>query len=117
MNTLVLGASVKPHRYANKAMLALKNKEHKVFAVGNRAGEAHGISITKEMPTDDIHTITMYLGAANQKPYYEQILALQPRRIIFNPGAENTELANMAMTKGLIVENACTLVLLSLGKY
>jgi predicted CoA-binding protein len=117
MNTLVLGASVKPHRYANKAMLALQQKGHKVVAVGNRAGEAHGISITKEMPTTDVDTLTMYLGATNQKPYYEQILALQPRRIIFNPGAENPELAQLAQAQGVVVEEACTLVLLSLGEY
>jgi uncharacterized protein len=115
--TLVLGASSKVNRYSNKAMFMLKEKGHNVVAVGNREGIAHGISIEREMPTDGVDTVTMYLGADNQKPYYEQILALRPRRIIFNPGAENTELVDLANQKGIETEDACTLVLLSAGVY
>ena len=115
--TLVLGASVKPERYSNKAMFLLKQKGYEVVAVGNREGIAHDIDIVKEMPTEGVDTITMYLGATNQTPYYEQILALNPRRIIFNPGAHNQELSDLATQNGIEVEEACTLVLLSAGGY
>ena len=115
--TLVLGASIKPERYSNKAMFMLKQKGYKVVAVGNREGEAYDIYISKQMPIEDVDTITMYLGAANQAPYYESILALKPRRIIFNPGAENQELTDLAIQNGIEVEEACTLVLLSAGSY
>tara|TARA_B110000305_G_C18963054_1_gene413636 strand:+ start:220 stop:576 length:357 start_codon:yes stop_codon:yes gene_type:complete len=115
--TLVLGASVKPNRYSNKAMFMLKEKGHNLLAVGNREGSAYDIDITKEMPTSGVDTITMYLGATNQIPYYDSIIALKPRRIIFNPGSENIELTKLAHQNGIETEEACTLVLLSTGGY
>ncbi|MBL4624677.1 MAG: CoA-binding protein [Flavobacteriales bacterium] len=115
--TLVLGASTKVGRYSNKAMFMLKEKGHNVVAVGNWEGTAYDIEIVKEMPTRGIDTVTMYLGAKNQKPYYDQLLSLKPRRIIFNPGAENAELADLAAQNSIQVEEACTLVLLSIGNY
>ena len=59
----------------------------------------------------------MYLGASNQKQYYDYILTLHPKRIIFNPGAENDELSEMAKKNGIEPIEACTLVMLSTGQY
>lgn len=115
--TLVLGASVNPQRMSNRAMLKLKQKGVGVVAVGNREGSAHGIEITKEFPTSGIDTVTLYIGAENQFSYYNKILALKPRRIIFNPGAENSELSKLATEKGIETLDACTLVMLSIGNY
>ena len=91
-NTLVLGASANPDRYANKAIFMLKEKGHEVIAVGNKTGEAHGVSINKDITIDKVDTVTMYLGRQNQAPYYDAILKINPRRIIFNPGTKNEEL-------------------------
>ena len=118
MKTLVLGASENPERYSNKALQMLKRANHECIAIGNRAGEAHGVPISKEIIHDtDVDTITLYLSPKNQVVYYDYILSLKPRRIIFNPGTENPELIEKAHAAGIKTEVACTLVLLSIGQY
>ena len=115
--TLVLGASLNPNRYSNKALKSLLEKNHKVVAVGNKEGTVEGVSIVKDFPTENIHTISIYLGVKNQIPYYENIISLKPNRIIFNPGAENPELAKLAIDQGIEIIDGCTLVMLSLDNY
>lgn len=116
--TLVFGASLKPDRYSNLAINRLVSKGVPTQAFGLKQGQVAGISI-KTDPTDfkDIHTITLYLGAANQPQYYDAIIALHPKRVIFNPGTENPEFYKILKTKGIAVEEACTLVLLATGQY
>jgi uncharacterized protein len=116
-STLVLGASINPDRYSNKAILMLKERGHQVIAVGNRTGIAHGVKIEKEVKIDNVDTVTMYLGKSNQVPYYDAILKLNPRRVIFNPGTKNVELEQLANKNGIEVIEACTLVMLSIGEY
>ena len=118
MKTLVIGASVNPERYSNKAIQLLKANGHQVVAIGNREGIAHGIQITKikEFFTD-IDTVTLYINPRIQSEYYQYILDLHPRRIIFNPGTENPELSDLAEENGILTENACTLVLLNLKQF
>ena len=116
--TLVLGASQNTARYSNMAIKSLRNHEHSVVAIGRRAGLVGDTAIvTDQKPMDDIDTVTLYLNPTNQKPYYNYILSLHPRRIIFNPGTENEELAELALKNGILSQEACTLVLLSTGQY
>ena len=65
----------------------------------------------------NIDTVTLYLNPKNQEPYYQQILDLKPRRVIFNPGTENPEFYKLLEAEGVEVEVACTLVLLATGQY
>lgn len=116
--TLVLGASENPDRYSNKAIVKLRSKNQEVVAIGRRAGSVNGVTIqTQPVPSDDIETVTLYLNPDHQKPYYDYILSLKPKRIIFNPGAENEELERLAVKNGIDVLEACTLVMLSTGQY
>jgi hypothetical protein len=116
--TLVLGASDNPGRYSNMAMLQLQRKGHEVVAVGKAGGEVNGVPIQTAPPeTEEIDTVTLYLNPTHQKAYYDYILSLKPRRIIFNPGTENEELEDMATGNGIKVMEACTLVMLSTGQY
>lgn len=116
--TLVLGASANPSRYSYLAVKALQSKGHDVTAIGNRSGTVGRVTIeTEPRPIDNLDTVTLYLNAGNQKQYYDYILSAQPKRIIFNPGAENEELATMAIQHGIMPQEACTLVLLSTGQY
>jgi len=118
MTTLVLGASPNPARYSNLAIKLLRSYQHEVIAVGKKNGEVENVPILHEFPTGKkVDTLTLYVNPQNQREYYESILALQPRRIIFNPGTENPELENMAKERGIIIEEACTLVLLNTGQY
>lgn len=116
--TLVLGASTNPARYSNMAINNLRRKGYEVAAIGNRDGRVDDVDITKEhVPVPGVDTITMYLNANNQKQYYDYILEQRPKRIIFNPGAENPELAKLANENGISTKNACTLVMLNTGQY
>lgn len=116
--TLVVGASVNPERYSNKAVRSLRMHGHPVLAIGLRAGRTGDVDIQTGMPAfNEVDTITMYLGPSRQPVLYDYILSLRPRRIIFNPGAENPEFEAIAESKGILVEEACTLVLLSTDQY
>lgn len=116
--TLVLGASENPARYSYLAVKKLTAEQHEVVAIGRKKGQIGNVAITSEQQSfDDIDTITLYLNPANQKKYYNYIISLYPKRIIFNPGTENEELTNLAVQNGIKVQEACTLVLLSTGEY
>jgi predicted CoA-binding protein len=116
--TVVLGASDSPMRYSFLAVRRLKSYDHPVVAIGKKKGSIDDIQIITEHPLiDDVDTITLYLNPMHQKQYYDYILSLHPKRIIFNPGAENTELESLAKQNGIQPINACTLVMLSTGQY
>lgn len=116
--TLVLGASENPERYSYRAVVMLSNHHHPVMAVGKRSGNIQDVAIVTEFSSHwAIDTITLYLNATHQQEYYERILSLRPRRIIFNPGTENPDLEEKARKAGIITQEACTLVLLQTGQY
>ena len=116
--TVVLGASQNEERYSNLAVKKLIAHNHPVIAIGNKEGIINDIKIIKDNPSlKDVDTVTLYLNPENQKPYYDYILSLNPKRIIFNPGTENDELENLAAAKGIKTMEACTLVLLSTNQY
>jgi len=116
--TLVLGATTNPARYSYLAINKLREGGHEVIAVGRRTGKVSDVEVVaEEKPIEDLDTITLYLNANNQKPYYNYILEQKPKRIIFNPGAENDELEQLAKKNNITTQHACTLVLLSTGQY
>lgn len=116
--TLVLGATTNTSRYAYLAANRLVTHGHSIVNVGLKKGEVAGVPIEPpETIHKDIDTITLYVGPQNQPPLYDYILNTMPKRIIFNPGTENTELQRLANAKGIETEYACTLVLLSIGEY
>jgi predicted CoA-binding protein len=116
--TLVLGASENPSRYSFLAINSLRKHQHPVAAIGRRKGRVLDVDITTDKkPIEPVDTITLYLNPLNQKEYYDYILSLRPKRIIFNPGTENRELYDLAKNNGIQPLEACTLVLLSTGQY
>ena len=118
MKTVVIGASEKPERYAQLASMSLQKHGHEVIPVGLKEGVINGISIvTKDKKIENVDTVTLYVGPANQPAWYEYILGLKPRRVIFNPGTENPELEDLLKKNGIEYTQACTLVLLSTSQY
>ncbi|MBK6932195.1 MAG: CoA-binding protein [Saprospirales bacterium] len=116
--TLVLGATPNPGRYAYLAMHALARHGHPAVPVGIRRGEVAGVPILQGTPpVAEVDTVTLYVGPQRQPPYYGYILSLHPRRIIFNPGTENSELEALARAQGIETVEGCTLVMLSVGSY
>jgi predicted CoA-binding protein len=116
--TLVLGASSNPARYSYLAIKKLRRYGHPVVAIGNRADKVDDVEIMQSKEDfKEIDTVTVYLSQKNQVGYYDYLLSLKPRRIIFNPGAENEELEKLATNNNVEILEACTLVLLSTGQY
>jgi len=114
----VLGASLKKDRYSNYAIHKLVAYNIEVYAIGGRKGEVRGVQIETELlAPKDIDTVTLYLNPSRQKSYYDYIVSLTPRRVIFNPGTENPEFYEILQKEGIAVEVACTLVLLSTNQY
>jgi predicted CoA-binding protein len=116
--TLVIGGSTKPERYSNRAIRKLRSYGHPVVSIGNREGTVVDVAIAKGTPEfKDIHTVTIYLSAKNQQQYHDYIIELKPQRIIFNPGAENSELAALADDHNIEVVEYCTLILLDTNTF
>jgi uncharacterized protein len=115
MNVVVLGASNNPSRFSLLAIHNLLRAGHKVWPVGIKEITIEGLEvITSHDPIkEDIDLITIYLNEFHQPEWYDFILRTQPKKIIFNPGAENYELAIMAQNSNIEVMEACTLVLIS----
>lgn len=112
---LVLGASSRQSRYANLAVKRLVDAEQEVIAIGKSGGMINDIPILKIIPEDiKPHTVLMYLSAKNQVQYEEILLKLKPQRVVFNPGAENRELADKLKEQGIKIVESCALILLTL---
>jgi predicted CoA-binding protein len=117
-NTLVIGASENPARYSYLAVQKLNAHQQPVIALGLRKGMIGNTVIeTEKKVFEQVDTVTLYLNPLRQKEYYDYIVSLKPRRIIFNPGTENEELADLAEKNGIATMEACTLVLLGTGQY
>ena len=116
--TLVLGASLNPDRYSNIAIRRLVLNKIDVIAIGLKQGKINKIHIQNNLTLhEDIHTVTLYLNLKRQKEHYSYIISLNPKRVIFNPGTENSELYKLLEKESIYYVEACTLVLLSTNQY
>ena len=115
----VLGATPKEDRFANRAMRMLLSHGHRVIPVNPAFTEVMGHTCEPSVTAiqEPIDTVTMYVGAARSEPLIGEIIAAKPVRIIFNPGAENPNLANAASAAGIEVVEDCTLVMLQSGAF
>lgn len=115
---MVIGASENPTRYSYKAILSLTSHGHEVVAISDKKGQVAGIDFQTSLDlVSEIDTITLYVNPKIQEMYYDYILLIKPRRVIFNPGAENSSF--MALLKQNNIESviACTLVMLSTKQF
>lgn len=118
--TVVVGASPNPGRYAWIATEMLKEYDHPIVPLGIRSGEIAGepiVDIRTKPEIPDVDTVTLYLSPAHQQQWYDYLIGLKPKRIIFNPGAENPEFEKLAREEGIDTTRACTMVLLRSGQY
>lgn len=116
--TLVFGASLKPYRYSHIAIRRLVEAGVDTEAFGLREGRVKGVLVRTSLEgIRGIHTVTLYMNPSRQVPFYQPLLALKPKRVIFNPGTENPELYVLLGEAGIEVVVACTLVMLSMDTY
>jgi uncharacterized protein len=116
--TLVIGASTNQSRYSYMAINRLRNCDQEVVAIGTNAGIVADVEIQTEKKTyEGIHTVALYVNPTIQKEYYDYIISLKPKRIIFNPGTENSELKSLAFHNNIDTIEGCVLVMLGTGLY
>lgn len=115
----VVGASPNPERYSNKAVRALLDHGHSVIPVHPAVPEVHGVTVVTSLADIDqeVDTVTLYVNAAQSTQLQEALLDLYPRRVIFNPGAENTDLRIALERENIECLEACTLVMLTTGQF
>lgn len=116
---VVLGASQKPERYSNKALHMLLEHGHEVIPVHPKLDEIDGLEVVHDLAEirGAVDTVTLYVGADISTKAAEAIIKLHPKRVIFNPGAENPQLEPLLDQAGISYEQACTLVLLRTGQF
>jgi len=117
-STLVIGASLKETRFSNLCVKTLASGHYPVKAIGMRSGSIDDIPVLTGLPKlENIHTVTLYLGPDNQKPWYDYILKLNPERVVFNPGTENGEFRDILTSAGIETIEDCTIVMVNSGRY
>ncbi len=115
----VIGASENPEKYAYQAFMLLRKYGHRPIPVSPKLARLEGekaYATLQDIP-EKIDTLTMYVSAEKSSPMLPVILAAKPKRVIFNPGAENPELGKKCKEAGIDVEEACTLVLLRTNQF
>ena len=120
MKTVIVGASTNPSRYSYIASGMLKEYGHEIVPVGIKKGEVFGVEILdilKKPKIENVNTVTLYIGQRHQPEWYDYLISLKPKRIIFNPGTENPELSQMLTEVGIEPMEACTLVMLRTSQF
>lgn len=119
MNVAVIGASDNPERYSYMAVKLLQEKGHQVFPVHKRIQDIDGVKVYASMSdiADPLDTVSLYVASDISSSLADDIFKKNPRRIIFNPGAENNDLTIQAKAKGIMPVNGCTLVMLKTGQF
>ena len=118
--TLIVGATANPSRYAYLAAKMLAARGFDFIPIGIKMGEVFGkkiVNLRSKLKLEDIHTITLYLGADNQSEWIDYLIGLSPNRIIFNPGTENSDFCEKASEAGIEVLQACNLVMLRTDQF
>ena len=116
---VVLGASPKPARYSNQAIKLLKEQDYRVIPVHPK------IVLIEQLPvvhilrsiTEPVHTLTLYIGPERSHKLIDDIIELNPTRVIFNPGSESMELELHLRRHHIECIHGCTLVMLKTGQF
>ena len=116
--SVVLGASPNHSRYSNKAVRSLLKSDHEVVPVGTITGEIKELEILTGKPDiPDVDTVLLYLAPNRQPEFYDYIIGLKPRRVIFNPGTHNQEFIDLVTENGIEAVEDCALIMLNTGEY
>ena len=119
MNVAILGASDDPEKYSYKAVHLLEEKGHTAFPVNPKLEQIGGRKVyasLKDLP-EPVDTISLYVSPKISMKLADDLVASKPRRVIFNPGAENPELEEKVSAAGIQALEACTLVLLRTNQF
>lgn len=116
---VVLGASNKPHRYAYKALKMLQEYGYHVLPVHPKLETIDGLVVKHDLSqiSSSIDTLTLYIGPQRIAPLIEEIVKLNPARVILNPGTESNELELALVHNDIPFVKDCTLLMLEHGRF
>lgn len=116
---VVLGASSKPARYSNMAVRLLKKQGYQVVPVHPKVQTIAGLAVAPNLRSihGTIHTMTLYVSPIHGHHLLDDIVYLNPRRVIFNPGTESSQMEKVLRRHHIRYFCACTLVLLRTGQF
>ncbi len=119
LTAAVVGASSNPERFSNKAVEGILAAGWKALPVNPAGGLIHGVEAAKSLDAikEDVHTVTLYVNEKISSSMADSILKLKPKRVIFNPGAENEALSEKLDRAGIETIEACTLIMLREGQF
>ncbi|MCA9730587.1 MAG: CoA-binding protein [Deferribacteres bacterium] len=115
----VLGASPKRDRYSNQAIRLLGDYGHEVIPVNPREQEIEGLPVVPDISQIEgrIDSLTVYLNPQISSKMAQDIVTLNPGRVILNPGAESPDLEKALNENGIEFLHACTLVMLRTDQF
>lgn len=116
---VVLGASNKPHRYSYKAIKMLQEYGYHVLPVHPKLENIEGLVVKHQLSQilTSIDTLTLYIGPKRIAPLIDDIVKLNPSRVILNPGTESDELELALLHNEIPFVKDCTLLMLEHGRF
>lgn len=116
---VVLGASNKPHRYSYKAIKMLQEYGHHVLPVHPKIENIDGLVVKHNLSQiqTPVDTLTLYIGPQRISPLIDEIVKLNPSRVILNPGTESDELELALLHHEITFVKDCTLLMLEHGRF
>jgi len=116
---VVLGASNKPHRYAYKALKMLLEYGYHVLPVHPKLENIEGLVVKHHLSQikSPVDTLALYIGPQRIGPLINEIVELNPARVILNPGTESDELELALLHNDIPFVKDCTLLMLEHGRF
>ena len=115
----VLGATGNKGRFANRAMKRLEAKGFTVVPVNPLYEEVEGLKCFKSLKDckETIDTITIYVKPDMAVSYIDDIISVNPKRVILNPGTEHPLIDKRLKEAGIMVIQSCTLIMLDNNEF
>lgn len=116
---VVLGASNKPHRYSYKAIKMLQEYGYHVLPVHPKLENIDGLVVKHLLSQirQPVDTLTVYIGPQRSVNLIDDIVRLNPVRVILNPGTECDELELALLHNKISFVKDCTLLMLEHGRF
>ena len=116
---VVLGASPEKERYSNRALHQLKKGGFQIIGVNPKYKTIENFDCVPKLKnvSGQVDTLTVYVNPAISSQMEKDFIALKPRRVVFNPGSENSRLQKLLQKENIEVLEACTLVMLSTNQF
>ncbi|MDQ1362896.1 MAG: uncharacterized protein QG652_756 [Pseudomonadota bacterium] len=116
---VVLGASNKPERFSNRAIRLLMEYGYHVIPVHPKLENIEGLVVKHELSNipRQVDTLSMYVGCERSARLIDEIVAMKPVRVIFNPGSECEALELALYHSDIPFVHDCTLMMLEQGRF